>query len=913
MAVKFDKRLTAIVVAALLVSSIMVILLRLPQPPYRPKRIKYVYVIFTSHIDVGYVHPMDEVEDWIKRIIDDAIDACMAYPEFKWTIENVWELESWLRRTKDPKKVELLLDLIRDGRIEVGAAWDDVYTGLLGYEDINRLFYPGKVLQKMYNISMSTAIMNDLPGYSWGLPQAMNRSGIKYFLTGINYFKDYWRSGTSIPRGHLPFYWEGPDGSRVLTWISFGGYWEGECCTDDPPQWWLNHPKYEKMRSQVRKMVYRWENIHNYPYDALLVMFAHDYANSSWPINALRNIRRWNKEGNNPKIIVATPSEFFSYMEKKYKGNFKVYSGDWTADWNLNKQRVYPWGTAAYRWTRDHLTVAEKIWSINTILYNAAYPKEEFSDIYRLLFTWLDHTESPHSGKHKFTEEEMRRDITARNELILSSYRRIRSLLDAGFKLLLSGIEASGSSIVVFNPLSWMRTDIVTLKLNDSLLSGDFQIIDSTSGLSIPCQIDLQESTVTFIAENVPPIGYKKFDIVWVKAPPLPNRVSASGNILENEFFRVTVDPNDGSIVSIVDKETGRELVNKASNYRFNQLWSSSGGKHEAVSSGDVRLRAVSGPVMGKIIVEHTGSPFLRSEYILYSGIKRLKIKNVLNRTALGSARIGDAIYYYVTFPFNLSIEKTYLRTEMANHFLLWSGEDHLPGAYRNHFLNQHCFDLNEAESYGVTIGTKETYANTFVQAGLHGWVRDWAPSEATWINTLLMVKDQYYTTDHGWISFDWEPDAGETLTYQYSIWSYSGPFNPINASRLGWEFNVPLMAGIVLEGQSGPLKSPVMSFLNVDRKNVQIVTVKMAEFGKAGEFIVRLQEISGDEGTVRLYSFVPVEEARLVSITEDDAGISIPADNLKFTIHPHETVTVKIVFADAQKKIKSALGDCDS
>ena len=120
-------------------------------------------------------------------------------------------------------------------------------------------------------------------------------------------------------------------------------------------------------------------------------------------------------------------------------------------------------------------------------------------------------------------------------------------------------------------------------------------------------------------------------------------------------------------------------------------------------------------------------------------------------------------------------------------------------------------------------------------------------------------------------------------------------------------------MAGIVLEGQSGPLKSPVMSFLNVDRKNVQIVTVKMAEFGKAGEFIVRLQEISGDEGTVRLYSFVPVEEARLVSITEDDAGISIPADNLKFTIHPHETVTVKIVFADAQKKIKSALGDCDS
>ncbi|OYT58860.1 hypothetical protein B6U81_07055, partial [Thermoplasmatales archaeon ex4484_30] len=78
--------------------------------------IQRIYVIFTSHIDTGFDHPMDEMEQWCKDIIDEAIAKCNLYLDFRWTIENIWQLKCWLNKTQEPKKVNELFDLIREGR-----------------------------------------------------------------------------------------------------------------------------------------------------------------------------------------------------------------------------------------------------------------------------------------------------------------------------------------------------------------------------------------------------------------------------------------------------------------------------------------------------------------------------------------------------------------------------------------------------------------------------------------------------------------------------------------------------------------------------------------------------------------------------------------------------------------------------
>ena len=856
-------------------------------------RIKRVYVVFTSHIDTGFDRPMDEMERRCKSIIDDAINKCLTYSDFHWTIENMWQLETWLSMTTKQEEVKQLFRLIADGKIEVGAAWDDVYTGFLGYEDINRLFYPAKRIEETYNVSFNTVIMDDLPGYSWALPQALNRSGLKYFLTGINCLNDYWGSGTSIPLKDLPFYWEGPDGSRVLTWISFGSYTEG--------LWlWGLSLSYTEMCHKIQRAIQKWEEA-KYPFDAILVMHAHDSINCTLAVKALENMRRWNAEGNTPRLIAATPSDFFKYMEEKYGGQFKAYSGDWTSSWDAGKQSLLPRGTAMVRWARDHLTVAEKIWSINSLLYGETYPSDEFNDVYRRMFTWLDHTESAHTPDW-FTREEMERDVRLRHKLANISYTKVKSLLQSGFERLVSSVETIRPSILVFNPLSWSRTGLVRIRLNETLFYRSFELIDTETNISVPYQKVPETLEIVFIAERVPSIGYKKYEILFTETPPVfHEKVTATGNIVENDFYKVTIDANNGYILSIIDKRTGRELVNQGSKSCFNQLCklNSSGWTYSTVPTGRVSIKAVSGPVFGKLIVERGGSPFIKSEYILYSKLERIDVVNYFDYVAFGSAPHYKPVYYYIACPFNLSIHRIEARSERANYFLPCSGEKHLPGAYKRLFYNQHCLDLNEGERYGVTVSTRQTYVNTLndkMPSRSSISPRRWAPTEATWLELICSIEDLKKTTDQGVVRFNWEPSSSPILVSEYSIRSYQGSFNPINASRLGWEFNVPLLASYLEAGQKGPLKSSSLSFFNLDKQNIQIITIKKAEFGDSKGFILRLQEISGNQTTAHLYTSTNVVEAKESSILEEDLDKQpLPVNPIEFTIQPYQTLTIRV------------------
>jgi len=232
-----------------------------------PSAVKTVYVVCTSHIDTGFDHPIDEMERWCKRIIDEAIDRCVEDADFRWTVENTWQLTNWLRFTESKHQIKAFARLVRDGRIEIGAGWDDVRSSLFGWEDVNRFFYASRRLGERLGIAFRSVVMSDIPGHSWSYPQAMAKAGLKYFLAGIN---DYRHSaGTSIPLRDLPFYWEGPDGGRVLCWISFKSYTEGLWF------WRLAARKYENMKQGVRRAL-QWYRGEGYRHDAVLVMLAHD-------------------------------------------------------------------------------------------------------------------------------------------------------------------------------------------------------------------------------------------------------------------------------------------------------------------------------------------------------------------------------------------------------------------------------------------------------------------------------------------------------------------------------------------------------------------------------------------------------------------------------------------------------------
>ncbi|MGI8469550.1 MAG: hypothetical protein ACR2N3_13970, partial [Pyrinomonadaceae bacterium] len=118
--------------------------------------IKTVYIAPTSHYDFGFVEPPDEVRERAARHIDAVIRAAESDPNFRWTIESVWQVDEWLKRQKKPtsvlpkdsEKIARLIKLIKSGQVALSTSWGSMHTDFMGAEELNRLCYDYEILHR---------------------------------------------------------------------------------------------------------------------------------------------------------------------------------------------------------------------------------------------------------------------------------------------------------------------------------------------------------------------------------------------------------------------------------------------------------------------------------------------------------------------------------------------------------------------------------------------------------------------------------------------------------------------------------------------------------------------------------------------------------------------------------------------
>lgn len=188
--------------------------------------IETIYIIPSSHWDLGFKLPPQEQLDDIKPHLDAVIRTAKQDPQFRWVIESGWQVQAWLDRTKDPQAVQDLKNLVRSGQIELSAVWGSEHTEFMGTEQLDRIVDPMRDIEKRLGVTTDLAMMDDVPGFTLRLPQVLARSGVRYFVTGSNL---EFGGGTSLHPGKMPFHWRSPDGSSVLTWQTGsknGGYTE---------------------------------------------------------------------------------------------------------------------------------------------------------------------------------------------------------------------------------------------------------------------------------------------------------------------------------------------------------------------------------------------------------------------------------------------------------------------------------------------------------------------------------------------------------------------------------------------------------------------------------------------------------------------------------------------------------------
>jgi len=319
---------------------------------------------------------------------------------------------------------------------------------------------------------------------------------------------------------------------------------------------------------------------------------------------------------------------------------------------------------------------------------------------------------------------------------------------------------------------------------------------------------------------------------------------------LENDFYRVEIDSASGGLKSLCDKESGRELVDQNAPYSLNQyIYENPEGGRKAVD--DMAKRAVfrragpeaskiepglNGPVVSSLKVRSKapGSLALESEVSLFAGLKRI---DLVNRLQKEEVRLPEAVYF--AFPFRMDGGE--FRFEIADG-MMRPEVDQLPRTVRDWHTVQNWVELAGAD-HSVVWSSVEAPLVQFGDINTGKWLRK-LEIPNPWLFSYAM--NNYWMTN-------FKASQGGPAVFRYAMTSRLGGEDEIQSTRFGWEVHAPLLASWIPEDSRGTLDARTDSFFGVDKTQVIIQAVKMAEDGEG--MIIRLREIAGKAAEVLLSS----------------------------------------------------------
>ena len=233
---------------------------------------------------------------------------------------------------------------------------------------------------RRFDFKVQAAMNNDVTGFSWALPQIFKRAGIRYFASGIN--EDRSRAPLRRP---CAFFWESPDGSRIL-------HWNGEHYLF--ANYGLSlHEGLDKSVPKVGDYLAALEKRGDYPYDAIAFNISAWVTDNCPPGRELSDrVREWNNRWAYPKLRLATMSEFFESFEKKYASVLPVHKLGWPDYWTDGVAST-AYETGLNRLAHDDLISAEKVSAVvGAVDSGFRYPGTDIREAYDLSMLFDEHT-----------------------------------------------------------------------------------------------------------------------------------------------------------------------------------------------------------------------------------------------------------------------------------------------------------------------------------------------------------------------------------------------------------------------------------------------------------------------------------------------------------------------------------------
>jgi hypothetical protein len=790
-----------------------------------PVKKRDIYLLSYSHNDIGYTDLQPDVErkQWnnleeAMRLIRETRD----YPadsRYKWNLETIWALESYLKKASPAQREEFFAD-VRQGSIGLSALYANMLTGLANSVEMSHFFDFARRLRTDYHIPMTTAVTSDVPGFSWGIVAAMAKSGVKYFATAPNQGD---RIGYTLQTwGDKPFYWASQSGQeKVLTWMagaSYSSFHEGP----------LSKLGDEKIMKLVRKL-----DDTSYPYE--MVQLPYTLADNGPPDPTLSDfVRQWNERYVTPRLILATHEQMFQEFEKRYGLTLPVVQGDFTPYWEDGAAST-AYETAVNRAAVDRLIEGEVLWAMFS---PASYPAQEYDSAWRNVVFYDEHTWGAHNSIEEPDLPFVKQQWEFKRTFALDADRESRALLA---RALHSTAEQARNRtpVDVYNTNSWLRTDVVFLAPE---LSGAGNHVVDLEGRALPSQ-RLSTGELAVLAENIPPFSSKRLFVEKGEAYS-KSGVKVQRDTLENDFLILSVNPQTGAIDSLKWKKNGVELVDGTRGDGLNQYLYILGTdpiKARRVSNVRVRVKEQGNLVVSLLVeADAPGATRYSSEIRLVGGIDRVDLITNLDKRS-----VREKEGAHIAFPF--AVPGGQLRYDVADG-VVRPETDQLAGACKNFFSVQSWVDISNTD-YGVTWATANA---PLVEIGgitaEQPWMKSIQPSSLIY----SYVMNNYWHTNY-------KADQEGPVTFSYSILPHAA-FAVTGAVRFGMERREPLI--VAGADPSTQPRSPLVLLSSPD------VVVSSLKPMASGSWLIYLYNPTGKTQRISFHS----ADGTLVSSRPSDA-----------------------------------------
>lgn len=807
-----------------------------------------------AHIDAAWLWREKETIEVCKNTFNSVFNIMNEKPGFTYTQSSA-QYYKWMEDYY-PDVFQGIKDKMKIGRWEtIGGMWIEPDCNLVdGVSWMHQLLYAKRYFKNKLGADITIGWNPDSFGYNWNMPMFYQNAGIDAFFTQ----KIGWNDTNVFP--YRVFWWESPDGSRILSYFPFD-YVNTITHTYGLVDWLRQFEA-------------------NTGFTNMLVLFGVGDHGGGPSIEMIDRIQHLRTLDIYPTVVYGTTKEYLIWLKSQDLSDVPVWNDELYLEYHQGTYTTQANMKKFNRLSEITLTNAEKFSSLSSLLFGGKYRSNDLEEAWQGVMLNQFHDILPGSSIREVYIDAMK---TYKHSLDLGNFVSSEAL-NTVVKNINTSFVKEGKPLVVFNPLSWERKDIVEFELPEGDLT-NYSVYDD-EGKEVASQLinsGTYKNKILFIAQGVPSYGYKVYSLVAIDSPSLLDNQLSSKNSIENEFFKITIDENNGWIKSIYDKKNQKEILAGEGNKlqlledkptawdAWNIGWT---GVEFPMTFRKIELKE-NGPVRTVLSVYHDylkpgvvkdfptenfPSSFFRQDIILYNGIDRIDF-------------ITDADWWedktMLKVEFPLSVQDTVATYEIPYGSITRSTQ-------RNNSWNKARFEVSAIRwadvsnnGYGVSLLNNSKYGYDVKEN----------------VMRLSLLRSPKWP--------DPTADRGEHVI-EYSLYPHTGNWKEANTVNKGYNFNYRLIA-VLTDKHEGSLSS-VYSFVKMNEPNLILTTFKKAEDSDA--YIFQWYECEGKDTDAEIeFPEVPKNVFKSNFMEEGGEPLKFDGKKLKINTPKNSVMTIKVYF----------------